>query len=241
MLSSDALAEWSRPPLPDQPYLRPLVCAGDWQRIAVCVAGINPATRIHPTDIGLAEYVRLLLDYSAFQRFYQDLRRDRGESTRSKTRPWIERLSTYVRSKYGHSVAETNVLPLPAKDVKDLYAQPLQAIERAREVFLQLLAAIRPQLILLHGADALREFLLSMRQAGMKHRFPHGNLEKGTLSGKEPLVPYLTLTFSDQGATDHGAQVLVSRHLRMYQFESQAFDTLEARVGRVLEAPNPAV
>lgn len=152
MTDRSTLARWSRAAGADL-YLRPLVARGALTSGGAVVVGLNPATAIGPNDVSFDAYLDLLQDMEAFTDFYRELRIKRGKRPISPTRRGLDGMARWLSSSGFPSVVETNVSPYPTEKGEELDDVPRSL--QARYVLPELLAALAPRVVLLHGESAL--------------------------------------------------------------------------------------
>ena len=153
------LRELCKPPGEGKAYYRPFICKGDINNIQIFLVGINPATPIYPSDMGLDEYLDKILDYDAFLNFYKDNRRKHGKPELSRTREAINSFVNWLGTKTQVSVAETNIIPYLTVDLKHLNHEDNYIKDRGRTLFLSLFNRFQPSLIITHGKVTVKEIL----------------------------------------------------------------------------------
>ena len=120
MLATEDLKNMCTAPRPGLPYYRPLVCKGALSEIDVLLVGINPATPITASDLGFEDYVRYLLDYERFLKYYSETRVRNGKPPKSRTRTGIDSFVEWLSQRTSKSIAETNVIAYPTANTKEL-------------------------------------------------------------------------------------------------------------------------
>ena len=134
--------------------LRPFVCEGSPLECKIFIVGFNPATALKRSfwSFWQPEYG---FQKTEWLEVYKQERRDKplppGKKRRnaiSNTRRVIEWITTEAKPM---KCLETNIYAKPTPQARDLREQ-----ERATQSFDFLLRAIRPQVMLLHGQDAVK-------------------------------------------------------------------------------------
>ncbi|WDL98452.1 hypothetical protein [Alicyclobacillus sp. ALC3] len=156
MLELNELKNMCQPVIDGKAYYRPLLCRDLQATISIFIVGINPATPITPEEMDLDTYARLITDYDAFIEYYRDLRRQRGKTRLSPTRTGINGLTNWLQANTDVGIAETNMISYPSQKPKELRNEPEAVIERAKEIFIQVLLNYRPKLIIAHGRETLK-------------------------------------------------------------------------------------
>lgn len=67
-------------------YYRPFICNGELTQVDTFLIGINPATPILQSELDIDEYVKLLLNYDEFIKYYKRQRVSKGKTELSRTR-----------------------------------------------------------------------------------------------------------------------------------------------------------
>lgn len=148
-------------------YFRPFISKGNPQDSKIFLVGVNPATPIKTKEIDLESYTNLLMDYQLFHERYLDLR---GTAGVSRTRMGILEFVRWISSYTNTPVLETNVITYPTKSIKELKRfnkENPKGYNKATNIFVSLLKEIEPSIIILHGANTVRQFNLSVGESGM--------------------------------------------------------------------------
>lgn len=203
MIDRETIRAWAEPPPGADRYLRPFVARGPLQRRGAAVIGLNPATEIRPADVPMDKYLDLLLDIDAFTMFYQDLRVRRGKSKTSPTRIGLNGMAKWLVQHGWRSVVETNISPYPTAKAEELDRVPAQL--QSRHIFLQLIHALAPSVVILHGEDALSEFTSKIAPALVR-----SSVGFSDLVDKHPQLG----RYAWEGTEN--CDVFVCRHLRFF-------------------------
>ncbi|MBA3497095.1 MAG: hypothetical protein H0T86_08325 [Gemmatimonadales bacterium] len=156
MIDRAELVRWSQIPEAADRYLRPFVCRGALARGGAAIVGTNPATAITPDGVGFDEYMDLLLNLEEFTKFYRHLRIKRGKRATSPTRTGLNGMAKWLSTLGWNCVLDTNVSPYPTASKEDLDLVPPKW--QSRWVVVEVVHAVKPRLLILHGEEALKHF-----------------------------------------------------------------------------------
>ena len=130
-------------------WSRPFVTTGDPYKIDGAIVGLNPATPIC-TELRKEKFYRLIRNRREFEKWYKELRRNRGQNELSTTR---RRLGLIIDCIPELNFTETNVNALPTKDGDELRCSPYR--EKGAEIARAYLRQIQPKVVIIHHCDAL--------------------------------------------------------------------------------------
>lgn len=205
-------------------YYRPFVSSCPDKKHDVFLIGINPATPIYEHEMEHSEYVRLLTDYDAFYRKYEEIRLSRGKQGTSRTRLAIKSFVSEIQNQTGKAVLETNVIPYPTANVKELKQAPPAALAKAERIFYQLLMDQTPAVLLVHGKKSLNSLIgaLASHQLLDDASF---NLEL-KMKDIEKTAPFLTFTYP----TGEKGALFACRHFMYYGKTGGSFSEFKKSV-----------
>lgn len=136
------------------PSSRPFICKGDPYACKVFIVGFNPATELNRP---------FLEDWSTTAGFewdswFENYKKERQQSNKngkkrrevSNTRQRLNWLSEVLRP---IKCLETNLYTKPTKKAKELRTQ-----DQDIEIFKFLVTELRPEMLVLHGMDVIRDF-----------------------------------------------------------------------------------
>lgn len=204
MIDQATLASWTRTPEGADRYLRPFVCRGTLERGGAAIVGLNPATAIGPADIPFEEYIDLLLDLDAFTAFYRELRVKRGKRASSPTRTGLNGMANWLSALGRKCIVDTNVSPYPTGSKEELDQVPTGW--QSRWVFQDLVRTLAPRLLVLHGEDALKDFISGVAP----HLAPRAGMPFSQLVDQSPRLGQITW------AGGEVCEVFVCPHLRFF-------------------------
>ena len=225
MIDRDTLARWSRVPDGADRYLRPFVSRGPLKRGEAAIVGLNPATAIRSTDIPFEQYLHLLLNLDAFTTFYRELRVRRKKRASSPTRTGLNGMAKWLSVLGWQCIVDTNVSPYPTESKEALEKVP--AKWQSRWVFKEVVRTFAPRLIVLHGEDALDDFVSGVA-LGLRSRARGRTFWR--LVDESPRLGQITW------AGGESCDVFVCRHLRF--FGHQGGDRFSA-LGEALRIVQP--
>lgn len=156
---TDQLREWVCTLSEDTPYFRPFVCYGHEVSFDIFIVGINPATPIDKNDMEMEQYISLLTRKDDFYKEYQKIRERKGKTKTSRTRKGIANLVDELERSTGKAVLETNVIPFPTTNVKELKTVDQAVIGHAKRIFYQVLLEFSPSVIIVHSKTSLKHLI----------------------------------------------------------------------------------
>lgn len=162
------LTKLCKPLTKGKAYYRPFICRGNSDNIKAFLVGLNPATPITEDEMSLDEYVNLISDYERFLCYYNEKRIKDGKPKLSKTRTAIISFVDWLNSRTDVSIAETNIIPYPTKNAKQLNREDESIHKRGKEIFYELLMCYKPSLLILHGKSTIDLTLNYLREKGFE-------------------------------------------------------------------------
>jgi hypothetical protein len=118
MVSIDWLKQICLPPGAGKAFYRPFICNGDISKSDIFFVGTNPATPIFPNDMEIGDYVKLLLSYDDFLRYYKVNRANMGKEEVSRTRMGMNSFLSWLSQYTESSVIETEAIPISNRKTK---------------------------------------------------------------------------------------------------------------------------
>jgi hypothetical protein len=231
------LMQWCAPVAGDDVYFRPFLCQEDPDKIdsskvKIFLAGVNPATVVKDfSDTG--EYVKTLSDYNAFMNIYREQRIKSKKRELSPTRMGIESFRDKVLKNEHTVVFETdvNAYPTPSQKVlEELRKNNPSAFDRGRQVFLEVFNFIKPQILILYGAEAVEYFLGGAKKNGLlKEGAPKYN---GIKDLEHRGGPAFTVAF----AGGESCAVFACRHLVYYGKEGDTYEGFKKTVLKYIKS-----
>ncbi len=228
MITKGELKNWSVCEIKEKAYFRPLVCKGELSKADIFLVGINPATPIMQKDLNIDDYISLLCDYDKFIVFYKKARVLSGKSEFSRTRTGMNSFLSWLSGITTSSVVETNIFTYPTENIKKLWKEPTEIIERGKNTFFEIMMKIRPKLIILHGKETVEQFIDGLSHLGIE--FNNAISFDKTINEMEAAVPLLTFNYS-KGST---CVVAVCRHFMYYGEKGNSYANFKEKIKRLV-------
>lgn len=220
-------------------YFRPLVCKGNLDQIGIFIVGINPATSIK-TNVPIDEYLEMLTNYQKFDDYYVGLRREAGKRsdhsrTRLGTNSLVRKLTdTPIIKSQNIAIAETNIIPFPTKNIKELKALEKEnpaLIKEARTRFLDLLEMAKPRLIIVHSKTAFDELVeLISEQYGLDEDIQ--KLKDSKIEALESISDLLSIPYSKS----RKCNLMVCRHLMYFGTVGNSYTAFLMNVENIISS-----
>lgn len=136
MVSVDSIKQMCRAPEVGKPYYRPFICNGDLSKVDIFFVGINPATPVFPVSIEIDKYVNLLLNYEEFMDYYKASRISQDKDEVSRNRIGMNSFFSWLSNYTNASILETDAIPYPTANLKELKKEPRFVIEKGKDIFI---------------------------------------------------------------------------------------------------------
>lgn len=223
-LSLENLKDLVTPLKNDSTYFRPFVRDKAQTKYEIFFAGINPATSISTQEMDIDKYVSLLENYDEFYKEYQKLRDKKGKTHISRTRLGTINFLKDLKEKTGKAILETNVIPYPTSNVKELKKTPADVKKHAMELFYLVLMAYTPKIIIVYGKTALESFIENL----VEHEIikPTGPITKklGQIENREG--PFITFEYPNgkKGA------IFACRHMMYHGKDGNSFSDFKEKI-----------
>lgn len=223
MISNKEFRELCKPPISDKAYYHPFLCDGNWDEARTFLIGINPATPITKDDISFDEYINSFYN-GTFYDIYNNNRKNSCKTKQSRTRLGINSFVNFLNDVTKKPVIETNVIPYPTANIEDLYKEPDEVINRGKEIFLELLQAFKPQLLIFHGKTALEAAIDLLKQNGI---VIEGNIDlEESIQEMELHPPLAKLIYFSSSE----ANIMACRHLMRYGKSGKSFEVFKKSI-----------
>ncbi len=211
------------------PYYRPYVIRKKPRDYNVFLVGVNPATPIYENEINIDEYVDLLMDYDAFYQEYNRIREKTGKTKISRTRLGINNFVDEIEALTGAAILETNVIPYPTKNIKELKNVDPKVIDYALNVFYKVWMRHSPEVIIVYSKTSLKYLVNVLSNNGLIDNHPPLNQPiKDLENSKES---FLEFTYEN---SDKKGMVFVCRHFMYYGRKGNSFEGFKNKVTRYL-------
>ncbi|MGF7060030.1 hypothetical protein [Brassicibacter mesophilus] len=229
MLSTYDIKKMCAPPTDNKAYYRPILCKGEISKVDILFVGTNPATPIYPKDMDLDTYVDLLMNYEKFINYYKQCRIKDGKSEISRTRIGMDSFLGCLSNITDSVIAETEVIPYPTKSLKLLKKEPLDIIERGKEMFYELLMELKPRLLILHGKKTVEYANEILIQKGVLFE-DSINLDQ-SIEVMEKQIPLCSFRYNNEKI----ANIMACRHFMYYGSKGNSFKVFRENILNILQ------
>lgn len=197
----------------------------------IYLMGINPATPISVQQYPLDCYMEALSCPEKYIEMYSYVRGKIGNS--SRTRLGITSFSEELRNRSGLNVLETNVIPYPTRNLKELkyYERKFpQVIQQAESLFYELLLIDRPKVLIVYSKASLL-YLLNIL---VGKNIVISNSELSALKKKSIRLLEKESTIKFVYPTGEEAEIFSCRHLMYYGHHGKSFINFKSRIFKSL-------
>lgn len=133
---------------------QPFLVDGNPYKSRIFVVGGFPQPKFEINHFEQAQYIESLVDVAMFDDLY-------GEKMQSRENKGIATFTQWLKEACGEIAVNTNVTTLmadSAKQLKEFKKTIPQDYEKGFQVFREVLEEFQPEILILHGADALKQF-----------------------------------------------------------------------------------
>lgn len=194
---------------------RPFVVDGNPYKSRIFVVGAFPQPKIKINHFEQSQYIESLVDKELFDSLYGDLlqsRENRGIATFTQ---WLEEAC-------GEVVVNTNVTALMVDSIKQLKElKTTQDYERGFQIFREVLEEFQPEILIVHGADALKQFRNQLKDSLIDH---YAHIEK--VQELEEVGVFAEMHFHEE----RKVKILACRNLSMYGKSGEKFADFKKHV-----------
>ena len=199
---------------------RPFLVDGNPYKARIFVVGSFPHPFIQVNDDEHEEYIESLLDAELWEAFY-------GEQMQSRENKGTDAFIQWLKETCGETAVHVNVSALMAGSSKEYKAYSKASFtdyEKGFRVFQETVEEFQPELLILHGSDAVKHF--RKRFGDILPGFPQTekvqDLEETGVLAQWPL------------ADGKEVKVIACRNLSYYGKKGEAFGVLKERVKEIL-------
>lgn len=207
------------------PYYRPYVIRKEQKKYNVFLVGVNPATPIYENEINLDEYVDLLMDYDAFYQEYNRIREKTGKTKISRTRLGINNFVDEIEVLTDATILETNVVPYPTKNIKELKNINPKVIDYALDLFYKVLMRHSPEVIIVYSKTSLKYLMSVLRKNDIIEDHPPLNQPIKDIENSKGA--FLEFTYEN---SDKRGMIFVCRHFMYYGKKGNSFEGFKNKV-----------
>lgn len=228
MVSFDSLKQMCIAPEYGKAYYRPFICKGDLSKVDIFFVGINPATPIFPKDVEIDEYVKLLLNYNEFMDYYKASRISQDKDEVSRTRIGMNSFFSWLSKYTDSAILETDVIPYPTINLKELKKEPQYVIEKGKDIFYRLVTEFTPSLIILHGKKTVENVSETFMRKGL---ISSNEIDvERPIEEMEEQSPLVKLNYLNGKA----GVIMACRHFMYYGNKGDSFESFRQNVKEVL-------
>lgn len=228
MISFELLKNMCIEPDYGKAYYRPFICNGDLSKVDIFFVGINPATPIFPSEIYINEYVELLLNYDNFIDYYKTNRTGLKKNDISRTRIGMNSFFSWLSNHTECAILETDVIPYPTVNLKELKREPKYVIDKGRDIFYSLVMEFKPSLLILHGKKTVEHVNEIFIEKGLI--LPNEINVEQSIEEMEQQSPLMTFKY-DNGKI---GIIMACRHFMYYGNKGNSFKPFRQRILRYL-------
>lgn len=229
MINIDELEQMCIAPDNSKAYYRPFICRGDLSKTDIFFVGINPATPINEKVLSMDEYIKLLLNYDEFMKFYKELRKIKGKTKLSRTRTGINAFIDWLYTKTESNILETNIITYPTESLKLLWKEPSYVIENGKDIFYTILLKYMPNLLILHGKETVIQVIEMLSEKGILVD-RNINLEQ-PIEHIEMQIPFIYFKYPN----GKNAYIVCCRHMMYYGKEGNSFSQFRNKLEDFIE------
>lgn len=196
---------------------RPFLVDGNPYKSRVFVVGGFPQPKLEIHRVEQAQYVESLVDVAMFDDLY-------GENMQSRENKGIATFTQWLKEASGEVVVNTNVTALmadSAKQLKEFKKTAPQDYERGFQIFREVLEEFQPEILILHGADALKQFRHQFNECLVDY---YAHIEK--VQELEAAGTFAEIHFHEE----RKVKILACRHLSTYGKSGETFADFKQHV-----------
>ena len=196
---------------------RPFLVDGNPYRSRVFIVGAFPQPKLDIQPGEQQQYIESLVDIELFDSRYGDLLQSRENNGVAAFTQWL-------KEEYSEVVVNTNVTTLmadSAKQLKEFKKTTPQDYEKGFQVFCEVLEEFQPEIVILHGADALKQFRHQFKDCLIDY---YAHIEK--VQELEDVGAFAEIHFHEE----RKVKILACRNLSMYGASGEKFADFKQHV-----------
>ena len=200
---------------------RPFLVDGNPYKSRVFVVGAFPQPNLNIQPDEQQQYIESLVDVALFDSVY-------GEKMQSRENKGVTAFTQWLKETCGEAVVNTNVTTLMADSVKQLkeFKKTIpQDYEKGFQVFREVLEEFQPEIVILHGADALKQFRHQFEDCLIDY---YAHIEK--VQELEEVGAFAEIHFNEE----RKVEILACRNLSMYGKSGEKFAHFKKHVRQQL-------
>ena len=196
---------------------RPFLADGNPYKSRVFVVGAFPQPKLDIQPDEQQQYIESLVDVALFDSLY-------GEEIQSRENKGIAAFAQWLKDACGEVIVNTNVTTLMADSAQQLKA--IQKItpqdgEKGFQVFREILEEFQPEIVILHGADTLKQFRSQFEDSLIDY---YAHTEK--VQELEEIGVFAEMHFHEE----RKVKILACRNLSMYGKSGEKFANFKKHV-----------
>ena len=196
---------------------RPFLVDGNPYKSRIFVVGSFPQPKLEIDYVERAQYIESLVDVAMFNDLYE-------EKIQSRENKGVATFMQWLKEVCGEVVVNTNVTTLMAdstKQLKELKKTTPEDYERGFQIFREVLEEFQPEILILHGADALKQFRHQFNDCLVDY---YAHIEK--VQELETVGTFAEIHFHEERKVN----ILACRNLSMYGKSGEKFTDFKQRV-----------
>ena len=196
---------------------RPFLVDGNPYRSRVFIVGAFPQPKLDIQPGEQQQYIESLVDIELFDSHYGDL-------LQSRDNKGVTAFTQWLKEEYSEVVVNTNVTTLmadSAKQLKEFKKTTPQDYEKGFQVFREVLEEFQPEIVILHGADALKQFRHQFKDCLIDY---YAHIEK--VQELEEVGAFAEIHFHEE----RKVKILACRNLSMYGKSGEKFADFKQHV-----------
>ena len=195
----------------------PFVVDGNPYKSRIFVVGAFPQPKCEINRFEQSQYIESLVDVALFEDLY-------GEFLQSRENKGVATFTQWLKEACGEVVVNTNVTTLmadSAKQLKEFKKTTPQDYERGFQVFREVLEEFQPEILILHGADAVKQFRNQFEDCLIDY---YAHVEK--VQELEEVGAFAEIHFHEE----RKVKILACRNLSMYGKSGEKFADFKKHV-----------
>ena len=201
----------------EEVVFRPFLVDGNPYKSRVFVVGAFPQPKLNIQLEERQQYIESLVDVALFDSRYGDL-------LQSRENKGIAAFTQWLKEACGEVVVHTSVTTLMVdseKNLKELKKTTPQDYEKGFRVFREVLEEFQPEIVILHSADALKQFRHQFKDCLIDY---YAHIEK--VQELEDVGAFAEIHFHEE----RKVKILACRNLSMYGKSGEKFADFKQHV-----------
>ena len=199
----------------------PFLVDGNPYKSRIFVVGAFPQPKLHIQPDEQPQYIESLVDGTLFDSLY-------GEVLQSREQKGVAAFGQWLKEACGEVVINTNVTTLmvdSSEQLKECKKTIPQDYEKGLQVFREVLEEFQPEILILHGADALKQFRQQFEDSLIDY---YAHIKK--VQELEGVGTFAEIYFNK----NRKVKILACRNLSLYGASGEKFADFKERVRQQL-------